>query len=276
MKKLILILLLSFTIVNAQDLLFDKKDNPELNTNTSLTIPYAELVPNGDFSVSDGWSLTTGTTISNGYLKLDADATANTYGWANLPATQYGKLLGLNYDVDTSTINATINIYQLANSLLTTSPAIPKTVGHQTYIFTANGAGSCDDLILRVLSSSGRIIIDNVSLKVLVSPTGFTSTMTATDYVSDLNGLGCKFIEVTGDTYIEMEDTLEAGWYYVLVEQVYVSGEFNVFNGTTEYPFPQSSGTFKRLVYADGTNPLRFQVDHNSDITQKKLSIKRK
>ena len=269
MKKIILILLLS-TLVNAQGLLFSKPNSQELNANINLGFNYTDIL--SAWNLTSGWSITGGVTITdlNTVTISSAGNLKNTTQLVPVGSVCRARIIG-----NTTMSPVTITVSDGSGGAVSLG-SISSSPFDKTYIYVVSNSPTSKGILNFTLSYAGVVNFTNLELITLVPPIGFISTFTATDYVSNFDGLGCKFIEVTGTTYIEMEDTLDAGYYYVTATQNYTSGELNAYNGTSEVAFPQASGTSKKLVQLDGVHPLRLQVDNNSNITVTKLSIKRK
>lgn len=276
MKKLILIFLFFTSLLNAQLLnVLNKGENPELNINTSLDFAYTNLISNSTFTDGTGWDLSSGSSVANGNLILNGAVGSNPFANYTISA-QVNQTLVLTYDVIANNLGADgVYIYHTVGypaSVVTSIKTLTKTVGSQTYVFYANGATSTL-LPIRALTTTGNISFDNMQLKRLIAPTSFTTpTMSATDYV--IESSGCKFIEVTGETYIQMSDTLALGYYKLKVTQDWTQGKLWAYNGTTTYNFPQSDGIYAVKIYLPGNKPLVIGCDNNTISVLSSLSIK--
>lgn len=262
MKKLILILLFISTLLNAQLLdMLSKDEQPELNTNTSLDFSYTNVLSGWDFT--SGWENSGTTIIDNNSF--------STAGYGGLYKSVSPSIIQNNVVKLDIIANTTATQFRIINTAGTVTLMSART-GSVNYSGIVVWSGSSMNFFLNN-QTAGTTDITSMSLTKLIAPTGFTTTITtATNYVIEDNG--CKFVEVTGETKITMNDTLEAGYYKLKVTQDWTQGKLWAYNGTTTYNFPQSDGEYTVKIYLPGNKPLVIGCDNNTISTITYLSVR--
>lgn len=140
----------------------------------------AELITNGSFDSGTGWGVTgTGVSFSGGQVTISA-----TSGYTGISQTLSGdvlttKTVRLRYTVISNTLNVnTLHVGGAAGRLLTSNgPTIDATVGEREVTFTCTGSGNAFFLQIANTSTSGALVLDNISIKEV---TGIHATQSTT------------------------------------------------------------------------------------------------
>ena len=278
MKKIFIIILMflsSCDLVYSQFDWWNRPNQKEFNENINLEFTYTELINGGEFndvllfSTTGGWDI-------NSTLSGEAYFNGVSTGYVGQSCIfSGGEIVQLIYSISNSAGTSKLTFaketgYPFFNEM---TAYIDHPDGNYNYIWSIDGV--TNQFRTYGWNAGDSFGFDDLYLHVLIPPNNFNaSTFDVNNYV--VYSSGCKFVETTGITYIEMQTVLPIGYYSLTGNQIYTSGELNAFNGTVEVAFPTSSGAFNLTYYSDGINALRLQVDNNSSIILTKLSIKNK
>ena len=227
----------------------------ELNTNLNFSdFAYNNIVVNGDMSSSTNWTLSgAGAVISGGGLTLNPTLSTAPYAWNTLSSSaSLNDVFVLTYTISSSSISSDLYLYRTSgfrNALNATSLIIPKTVGTHRYIFLADGAGARNLIALRVVNGTGSIILDDVSVKKLIAPTGWaytSTTVTSTTYcISETNGVRYvsdgAFVSLAKNIGTVAGDTVE---YKIVISENTGSGLYLLNTSGSTVATLNSAGVF--------------------------------
>jgi len=162
--------------------------NPQGLVETVELLGSEEIIDGGFPNGSNDWSEIDGGTITNNEMVLDCGGNTNAYTFQS-KATSYtsGKTYKLTVKVASNTTGVNLILYPFSNSPNTSVINIGETAGTYTIYFVADyTSGTGKTFVLRALSSTGTLTIDNVSVKestrndlARVDYTGSTSSLLA-------------------------------------------------------------------------------------------------
>jgi len=135
-------------------------------------VNYAEViggeeVTNGDFATDSDWGEIYGGEIVSNQMVLDCGVTANAYtDQFNPIAYSIGKTYKITVEIVSNTTGVALSLYPATNAPITSTLTIGDIAGTHTATFTPNyTSGTGKRIVLRALSSTGTLVIDNVSVK---------------------------------------------------------------------------------------------------------------
>ena len=280
-------------------------------SNETATGP--ELVTNGDFSAvplgseeivdgsfpngSTAWSEIDGGSIVGNQMVLDCGTTTNAYTYQS-KATAYtlGKSYQVTVTIASNTTGVSLILYPFSNSPYTSVITVGATAETHTISFVPDyTSGSGKTFVLRALSSTGVLVIDNVSVKEvsnLVSNPNFTDTGSelVTDggfsnglddwsqngnFTSTANQLICNVVDggkliyqtpitpyVVGKTYLYTFDIISIS-----------TGNVRARIGNTLSDAFTTTGSKSAYLVHSGVTPTYF-VNYSSDAVIDNISVK--
>jgi len=159
----------------------------------------ADVIDNGDFATGTDWSLWDGGTIISNEMVLNCGVTTNAYTYqSKASAYTLGRRFQITIEIISNTTGTPLVLYPFSNSPNTSTISIGTLAGTYKINFTSDySSGTGTTFALRALSSTGTLVIDNVSVKEYTAADMDVTRATAATRV-DENGL-VNYAEIVGD-----------------------------------------------------------------------------
>ena len=260
---------------------FNAPTSPNLVDNPNFTDTGTEEIVDGGFpNGSTAWNLGNGGTIVDNEMQLDCGGTTDAYTYQS-KATAYtsGKSYKLTVKIVSNTTGTDLILYAGGFSPNTVNISIGTTPNTYSIYFVADyTSGSGNTIVLRAFSSTGIVVIDDVSVKELGADWTVTNA-DATHYVEFIE-TGARFVLASTSPLVELKQTtfqlLANKSYKLTVDMTRVSGSVKVdTSGVSELFDATTSGTNNtRYITPTGNIYLSFYRQSTpTDITFHSVSV---
>ena len=220
--------------------------NAEGLIETAGVISPTELIVNGDFATDTSWTKI-GSTISGGQAIFPANGTNILLFQTASPSISVGSIVKLDYEIISNSLsNGTLRTGGIGSSDISDIINLDSTVGVHSVYITAR-AGSSSRIMLWLSSTSGTLVIDNVSVKEVIE-----NNVPRIDYTG--GGCGKLLLEPQRTNITINSENFTSG--YVIGNLSVTANVASSPSGTTTANklYPLSSGAFRWFYRNTGLN----------------------